>query len=72
MRNSKKARYRVIARNRPGELIKLADLLRLEGVTLDELTVASLDDEEASIEFSAPSIPSLPERLARCGMRALS
>lgn len=69
MRKDKRTRYRVVAKNRPGELAKLTDLLQDEGVSLEQLTVASLGDEEAAIEFSAPVIPSLPERLSRAGLR---
>jgi acetolactate synthase small subunit len=69
MRKHKSARYRVIARNRPGELARLAGLLASEGVALERLTVASLDEEEAAIDFTAPESLSLPERLARCGLR---
>lgn len=72
MRKHKNARYRVIARNRPGELAKLAELLASEGVRLEHLTVASLDEDEAAIEFTAPPLPSLAERLERCGLRALA
>lgn len=69
MRKHKSARYRVIARNRPGELARLAGLLASQGVPLERLTVASLDEEEAAIDFMAPQVLKLPERLARCGLR---
>jgi acetolactate synthase small subunit len=69
MRKHKRARYHLIAKNRPGELAKLTDLLRSEGVLPEHLTVATLDDDEAAIELSSAPIPQLPERLARCGLR---
>lgn len=69
MRKHKSARYRVIARNRPGELARLARLLASEGVPLERLTVASLDEDEAAIDFTAPPAPSLLARLERNGLR---
>jgi hypothetical protein len=69
MRRRKHARYQLIARNRPGELARLTDLLRSAGVSPTGLTVASLGDEEAAIVFSAPPLAGLPERLTRWGLR---
>lgn len=69
MRKHKGARYRVIAKNRPGELARLAALLASEGVPLERLTVASLGEDEAAIDITAPPLSRLPERLARCGLR---
>lgn len=64
-------RYSLIAKNRPGELAKLTELLEAEGVQPQRLTVASLGDDEAAIAFLAPPLPGFPESLSRHGLRML-